>query len=214
MKCAFDKELLLEYAIGEIEPECRPSVDAHLAGCVSCRTEVVAHRQLARDLAGLPEPVFPSGLEDVLVRASIQAGRAMSPSRTVQEAGPRLRLYWAFGLGGLVGFGVLVLLVVLLWPGRITSWGPVDRVIGGEGGALGGLVGWFSELKAGWDITKEFMQKLAPVQRGVRIALGGVGGGVWAALALGAFGATFLLWRLTSAGQKKMRGIGHAKQQG
>jgi hypothetical protein len=218
MKCTFDKELLFEFAEGEITPEGRHQVESHLSECALCRAEVVMHRQLARDLGDLPEPVFPLALEDVLVRASIQARKNhQGTSRTLVVSRPR-RLYWALGLGGLVGFGVLVLMVLLLWPGRISTWGPVDRVVGGgvgQGlGALDGILRWVSDLRAGWDYMREFLQKLAPVQRAARVALSGVGGPLWAALVLGLVGATLFLWRLTSSGQKKMRSMGHAKPQG
>lgn len=218
MNCTFDKELLLEFAIGEIEPEHRQTVESHLAGCAACRLEVVAHRQLGRDLGELPEPSFPTGLEDVLVRASIQARKAARPEKARAADRPRTRPYWVLGFGGLLGFGMLVLLVFLLWPGRISNWGPVDRAVGGgvgQGlGMMDGILRWMSDLRDGWEIVRGFLEKFAPVQRAVRVALGGIGSPIWAALALGAFGATFLFWRITVAGQKKMRSVGHAKQQG
>jgi hypothetical protein len=214
MNCTFDQDLLFEFAIGEIEAEERRQVESHLAACAACRASVVVHRQLARDLADLPEPAFPIVLEDTLVRASIQACKAVRPRRAQAETRTHARPYWVFGLGGLLGFGVLALLIVLLWPGRISSWGPVDRMVGGgvgQGlGLLDGILRWFSDLRSGWEFLKEFAQKLAPVQRAARVALGGIGGPTWAALALGVVGAAVFLWRIASAGQKKTRSVDHA----
>jgi hypothetical protein len=218
MSCVFDKDLILEYAIGEVTPDERQQVESHLTACTACRMEVATQRQMVRELVKLPEPAFPSDLEDVLVRASLQAFKTERASRPGQAIAPRRGLYWAFGLGGLLGFGVLVLLVLLLWPGRVSSWVPLGRALdGGVGQGLGlldSVMQWVADLRAGWGILREFAQLLSPVQRAMKVALAGVGGPIWASLVLGVLGATILLWRVTSAGQKKMRSMGHAKQQG
>jgi hypothetical protein len=216
MNCTFDKDLVQEYAIGEVTAYERREVEDHLGRCAHCRMEVAAFRQLARQLSDLPEPDFPDGLEETLIRASIQAARSTAPA--LEARSPiRLRPAWALGLASLAGTAVLVLLVVLLWPGRLSSWMPVNRVVGsgvGQGlGLLDGILRWVGDLRSGWSLLKEFVSYLSPVRRAASIALSGVAGPVWAALILGAVGGTLVLWRVTGGGQKKMRRAGHARPQ-
>jgi len=215
MDCGFDKDLVQEFAIGEITSEERRQVTEHLAGCADCRAEVASLRQLARDLAALPDPPFPEALEEVLIRSSIQAGQAARPQSAPAPVRPSLRPAWALFFGGLAGVAILTLLIVLLWPGRFAPMGSANQVVGGgQGlGLLDSLMRWMQDLQTGWNTLRDFLDKFSPVGRAIRIALSGVGGSIWAALALGAIGATLLLWRVTRAGQKKMRSLGDANPQ-
>jgi anti-sigma factor RsiW len=215
MSCAFDKELVQEFAIGEITPEERAAVTTHLADCTECRAEITALRQLARDLTRLPEPEFPADLEEVLVLSSIQAGLAARPE-TVRAVGrPALRPAWLMVLGGTAGLAILTLLIVILWPGRLPLTGPGGHVVPGQAGQglglLDGVLRWVQDLQTGWSSAKEFVGRFAPVGKALRVAFGGIGSSFWAALLLGAAGATFLLWRVSRTGQKKMRSLGDAE---
>ena len=80
----------------------------------------------------------------------------------------------------------------------------------GQGlGILDGILRLFSDLRSGWATMDAFLLRLSPIGRALRVALASIGGSVWIALALGALGSTFLLWRITRAGQK--RSVEHAK---
>jgi hypothetical protein len=115
-------------------------------------------------------------------------------------------------LGGLVGGGILILLLLLLWPGRLASWAPVDQVVGGGGvGLLDSVLRWISDLQSGWQTVRDFLERFAPIGKAVKVTVAGLGGFVWIALVLGATGSTLLLWRITRSGQK--RSVGHAKPQ-
>jgi len=213
MNCSFDRNLLQEFAIGEVTAEERARVETHLSGCPTCRHAVALDRQMARDLSLLPEPPYPERLEEVLVRAGMQAWRAHGRQTAPQAAETRSRAVWPFVLGGLAGSGVLVLLVLLLWPGRLASWAPMDKVVGGgvgQGlGLLDGVLRLLHDLQTGWATVSGFLARLSPIERALRVAVAGIGGSVWIALALGIFGSTFLLWRVARAGQK--RSVEHAK---
>ncbi len=215
MSCSFDKELIQEFAVGEAGAAERRQAESHLTECAECRLEVAAFRRLARDLAELPGPEFPSDLEGILVRASIQARRSVRP---VRETVPRtLRPSWILALGSLAGATVLVAVVLLLWPGQIGSLNPVDKVVGGGVGhgigLLDGILRWTADLRAIWNVAAGFVGRFAPLGRIFRLVLGGIDPSIWAALVLGAAAATALLWRITSPGQRKVRGVRHAKPQ-
>jgi anti-sigma factor RsiW len=94
MNCLFDKDLLQEYAIGEIMEADRATVEGHLTVCAVCRLEVADLRRLARDLSSIPEPAFPVDLEEVLVRAAFQAARAQQPVRVTSVRPVGLRRSW------------------------------------------------------------------------------------------------------------------------
>lgn len=207
MTCNFDRDLLQEYALGEVDAARKNEVEIHLSSCAACRREVAFDREMARDLAALPEPPFPQKLEEVLVRASIQAFKAQGQRHPAVPSLARPRAVWPYVLGGLAGAGVLFLLVLLLWPGRVSSWAPVDQVVGGgvgQGlGILDGVLHLASDLRTGWEIVRAFLGRFSPIGKAMRTAFSGLGGSVWVGLFLGVFGSTFLLWRVTRAGQKR-----------
>lgn len=62
------QELLGAYALDAVEEHERDALDAHLATCASCRTEVGEHLEVAAMLGGAGAPA-PSGVWDRLVEA-------------------------------------------------------------------------------------------------------------------------------------------------
>lgn len=210
MNCAFDKDLLQEFATGEVTEAQRHQVEAHLVGCPHCRAEVAYERQLARDLAAMPEPEFPIDLEGVLIRSSIQAAMTGEAGRAVKAS--RLQPVWVLALGSAAGLGILILIALVLWPARMTTWGALDTTGGSQGlGLLDGLTRWITDFRSAVQAVGEFLGYFAPVARALRLAIGAIGSSVWAALALGALTTTLLLWRISSTG-RKMRVTGDAKQ--
>jgi len=212
MTCGFDKELLFEYAVGELAAGDRRQVDDHLIGCPSCRDFVAFERRLAHDLGALPAPAFPDHLEGVLVRASMEAARSAASARPSPKR-DRIHAGWLYAFGGLAGSGMLVLLVLLLWPGRFIPLSPVDSLLGTSPntghGFLDGLLRSFQDLRAGWSVLQDFLSRFAPVQKAIRVALGGVASTFWFSIALGVALSVALVWRVARGSQK--RSVGHAK---
>ncbi len=68
--CASVDALLLDYAYGELEGAPRRKVEAHLSGCVACRTALMTMAETRHAMAGLtPEPAPEAGLESLLAYA-------------------------------------------------------------------------------------------------------------------------------------------------
>jgi hypothetical protein len=207
MNCTFDKDLLQEYAIGEIAEADRGPVETHIAGCSLCRLEVADLRRLARDLSSIPEPEFPLDLEEVLVRAAIQAGRAQQPVRATSLRPAGLRRSWTLVLAGAVGFALAAFVVVSLWPPRVASPGDVGAVGRGLGFA-DSVLGWLDTLKTFWTAVTDFIDRFAPVSKAARAGLGGLTFSLVAAMGLGVVTTGLVLWRI--AGPRK-RKVNHAK---
>ena len=81
MNCEQVQNLLDEYADAELSSAARGDVDAHLAGCKTCRAELDALRQTAALVRSLPRVTAPEGL-----KRAIRAGVAL---RLLQVAPPR-----------------------------------------------------------------------------------------------------------------------------
>jgi len=210
MNCPFDKELLQEFAIGEVTEAQRREVESHLVACSPCRSEVAYERQLARDLAAIPEPEFPQDLEEVLVRSSIQAAMTGEAGHVARAS--RLQPAWVLALGGAAGLGIMILIALVLWPARVSTWGTPDAPGSSQGlGLLDGLTRWIADFRSALESIGDFLGYFAPVVEAVRVAMGAVGSSVWAALVLGALSTILLLWRMTSTG-RKMRFTGDAEQ--
>jgi len=61
MDCDFDRSLLTSYLDDQLTPEERAEVEAHLAGCESCRQELATGLHLRALLETVPAPEPPAG---------------------------------------------------------------------------------------------------------------------------------------------------------
>jgi hypothetical protein len=207
MNCLFDKALLQEYAIGEIIEVDRATVEGHLTGCAVCRLEVAELRRLARDLSSIPEPAFPVDLEEVLVRAAVQAGRAQQPMRISSPRPAWLRRSWTLVLAGAVGLALAGFVVVSLWPSRLAL--PGTGMGGGQGlGLADSLLGWVETLRSFWSTASDFLDRFAPVRKAARAGLGGLTVSIIGAVGLGVAATGLVLWRIAAPRKRK---VNHAK---
>ena len=210
MNCLFDRDLLQEYAIGEIIEADRATVEGHLTGCAGCRLEVADLRRLARDLSSIPEPAFPIDLEEVLVRAAVQAGRSQQPVRvnSRRPAGPRRS--WTLVLAGAVGLSLAGFVVVSLWSSLLAL--PGTGMGGGQGlGLRDSLLGWVEALRSFWSTASDFLDRFAPVRKAARAGLGGLTVSLITAMGLGAAATGLVLWRIADPRKRK---VNHAKPRG
>lgn len=207
MNCMFDKDLLQEYAIGEIIEADRATVEGHLTGCVVCRLEVADLRRLARDLSSIPEPTFPIDLEEVLVRAAVQAGRTQQPIRATSLRPAGLRRSWTLVLVGAVGLALAGFVVVSLWSSLLAL--PGSGVGRGQGlGLADSLLGWVETLRSFWSAASDFLGRFAPVRKAARAGLSGLTISILGAMVMGVAATGLVLWRI--AGPRK-RKVHHAK---
>jgi hypothetical protein len=75
-------EKVTGFVDGALEPEQSAAIEAHLAGCDTCREQAEAERRLAAELRALPAPEPPAGLEARL------ATRLRPPRRPLRWALP------------------------------------------------------------------------------------------------------------------------------
>lgn len=103
--CAAFDALLLDYAYGEVEGTTRLELEAHLEGCVACRSSLDAIGATRRVMQALePEPAPVDGLESLLDYARRAAVRTAAPRRN-----PWLWLVPAMSAGSL---GLVLALVL------------------------------------------------------------------------------------------------------
>jgi anti-sigma factor RsiW len=207
MNCLFDRDLLQEYAIGEITETDRTTVERHLTDCAVCRLEIADLRRLARDLSSIPEPTFPVDLEEVLVRAAVQAGRAQQPVRVSSLRPAGLRRSWTLVLAGAVGLSLAGFVVAYLW----SSWLALPGTGNGGGQGLGlvdSLRGWVEAVRSFWSTASDFLDRFAPVRKAARAGLGGLTVFLIGATGLGVAATGLVLWRI--AGPRK-RKVNHAE---
>jgi hypothetical protein len=86
------EQLLADYVEGALADEQRALVEAHLAGCATCREEVELARGAVAALAALEEEAVPFGVTGPVLA---EAGRRFEHGREVRWQ----RLQWAAGLG-------------------------------------------------------------------------------------------------------------------
>jgi hypothetical protein len=194
--CTCDRSLLLEFALGELEPQQRVRIAAQVRDCPACAAEVRAHERLAGDLRLLPVPAFPAQLEEVLVRSAVQARRGLAGRQTA--AGKEFA--WTPVLCAAAGLAIVAVLVLILRPTNLVGPGSsMDEVVYGGAGrgatAFQDLVRLYDNIRQGWEILVDFLGKLAPVWRAVRVLLGAVGTARIAMAGTSVLLVVVLLWR-------------------
>lgn len=198
--CDTSPQLLLEFALGDLDAAQTAEMKAHLAGCAACRLEVRSHRTLAEDLRSLPVPEPPADLEEILVRAAIQTRRSMGV-RAPRWSASRPRFTWTPILCGATGLAIVAVLCLLLLPGRVLSPSSMGEVVYGTGtrnvNALGDPMKLLSNVRQGWEMVTRFATWIAPLSKALGAALGAVGPMRWTLVVSALFGASFMLWRLT-----------------
>lgn len=115
------RELLAGYADGELPPETRAQIDAHLVGCVACRRELSVQGTLGARLALEAPLAAPPALRariraalDEAPRMAVAAPRISSPL-LAPLAWPVSRALWLAAAGWLVA-GALALPLLLRTP--------------------------------------------------------------------------------------------------
>lgn len=204
--CGFSPDALLEYAIGENTPQASDEVASHLVHCVTCRAEIAFHRSLAADLRTLSAPEPPADLEEVLVRAAIQARRSLGPGGRRNPGAVRRGISWTPILCGAVGLAVVAVFVLFLLPGRMLSPESLDDGGFGRGrgtNVFGDTIQLLQNLRQGWEMVSRFLTWISPVSEALGAALAAVGVFGWSFLGVSFVGAALLLRRLTRSGQKK-----------
>jgi hypothetical protein len=83
MSCEPIHLLLGRYHDGELSPDDRSAVEAHLAGCPACAGELAAIAELAEAVLALPEPEPPGDLWPGIARRLAPAGSARRFGRRV-----------------------------------------------------------------------------------------------------------------------------------
>lgn len=209
--CGCDKELLVAHALGHVDPEEVARVEACLRTCAQCRDEFSLHRQVADDLGRRASAPMPPGLRDVLIRSAIQVRRDSSPAWARSRTDARGRIAWTPILCVGAGLAIAGLLILLVLPGS-GGGGSVDQmVVGGVGRgatALEEILQLVSNLQAGWNLAREFLQRFAPLTRAVQTAFSAVGFVRWAVAFLSVAGVIGFLWRINRSNQN--RSVRHA----
>lgn len=206
-QCTCDRSLLLEFALGELEPQQQLRVAAQVRDCPSCAAEVRTHERLTADLRRLPAPVFPIQLEEVLIRSAVQARRGLAGRKATSHK----EFAWTPVLCATAGLAIVAVLVLILRPTNLVGPGSsMDEVVYGGAGrgatAFQDLVQLYANIRQGWEFLVEFLGRLAPVWRAMRALLGAVGAGRIAMAGLSVLLVVVLLWRW---GRPK-RNVGHA----
>jgi anti-sigma-K factor RskA len=145
-------EDLAAYALGALDDPQAETFEAHLAGCASCRDELVAFQEV---VDALPASV-PAHAPSKRLRRELMAAVAAEPKATRAEPAPRPRrwaLPWA-GLSPRLGLATAGLAaVVVVAAGALTLGGGTARtrvvaaqVIGSPGTAQVRLTGGHAEL--------------------------------------------------------------------
>ena len=107
--------LLVDYVDGTIGDDMRAKVDAHLAGCATCRDDVRAARAGKASAGALGEPAMPAGLADAAIAEASRVTGERHPEVEAMPEGARRRPNaprWA----GLATAAAVVIAIVLLAP--------------------------------------------------------------------------------------------------
>jgi hypothetical protein len=118
LTCEEVEDSLSAYALGALDPDEVDAVDAHLAGCDSCRNQLARELETVGALASMVEPVVPS---PEARRRLLEDATALPPARTepvsISEARSSRKLHWLLAATSvaaailLIGVGVLGVLL-------------------------------------------------------------------------------------------------------
>jgi anti-sigma factor RsiW len=72
--CMSGVELLMEYMEGELAPDVRAAIEAHVAGCPRCEAFIASYRETPRIMRDATRMEMPPGLE-VSLLAALRASR-------------------------------------------------------------------------------------------------------------------------------------------
>lgn len=86
MSCRERQQQLQDYLAGELAPDARKDLKAHLEACSSCREDLAAYRLLLGALPSLPEPAVPADLPGQIVAALRSYRAACRPERETATA--------------------------------------------------------------------------------------------------------------------------------
>jgi hypothetical protein len=112
MDCARSQELLSDHLEGSLHAILRSELDAHLAGCVECRSLREAIGDVVEALHAIPELEPPRGLVDRIVEATRRAPRPAARQVVVRPALVIPAWVQAAAAGfAMVALGVLLLVV-------------------------------------------------------------------------------------------------------
>jgi anti-sigma factor (TIGR02949 family) len=67
--CKSGVELLMEYLEGELEPDLRAAIDAHIAACPRCVAFIESYREAPRILKDATASEMPAELQESLLAA-------------------------------------------------------------------------------------------------------------------------------------------------
>jgi anti-sigma factor RsiW len=113
MTCAERRESLSAYVDDELAPGERAELDAHLAGCATCREALAAQRRLAEQLAGLPAAAPPGDFEARFwARIAREQEAGASGGGALAWLGGLLRPRRLAAIGGLAAAAVALVLVL------------------------------------------------------------------------------------------------------
>lgn len=118
--------LLPWYALGQVDADERAELEAHLAGCASCRSALARERELQRALGeAMPDPPYRGDAKRgfAMLRARIEAEQ---PPRAPWWSWPSAAPSWWRGLL-FAQAAVICLLMLLLWLLMLWPRGAVDE---------------------------------------------------------------------------------------
>jgi hypothetical protein len=149
---------LSAYLDGELDPDERTRIDAHLPSCAECRTSLDALRATIVDLKALPEPA-PSEQDSWALRSAI--ARANAPSRRWQR----------FAIAAGSAAAALIAIVTLAHNGSLSPSHGKDSAAGSPGPALVSVAQNFDKFSA-----QEYLLvtagKLTPAPAGAPLSSG------------------------------------------
>lgn len=203
--CGCDKDLLLEYAIGEIDQRDVPIIEAQLRTCSQCAADLKFHRKLADELADRPTANYPDDLREVLVRSAIQIRKDVAPAWGKAPADARPRFSWVPLVCASAGLAIVAVFIFFLMPGGSTS-SMDDMVSGGVGRgatALEEIMQLVSNLQVGWQLVVDFLSRFSPVWRALQASLSAIGIARWTIVFLTIVAVAGTLWRMNRSGPKR-----------